>query len=336
MNFRNLNNQSTQKLSSVFLHQFRRAFILFLFIGFSMQQSEAQVLKRLGKKIEQKIDQRVERKTDRAIDKALDKTESEAGKAFENNPENSKEAAVKEKSSTEKPSTASIKDGVIMVSSDCSDFIWFKKGAKMKFEELDGKGKSVSQSQMLITDVKTVAGNTIADAKFSDNKKNEFEMQYKCANGKLYMDFSSALKEAMAKAGGDKGQSAEAVKNMEMGFSDGFMTFPSSMYPGQNLDDAVFTMKTTSSNMSMDVTSSLSNRKVVAKEKVTTPAGTFDCLKITGTRTTTMNMLGTTRNMGKPTQEHIWMAPGIGNIKQEVYNDKGKLESKNQLIEFKM
>ena len=337
MNFRNLKNQQAIKFSSDALKQFRKViFLFFIFsIGFSMQQSEAQILKKISKKIERKVDQRVDRKTENAIDKTLDKTESGIGKALESSPDNKKVEVKKESKSIDKPTTANLADGVIMISSDCSDFIWFKKGASMKFENLDGKGKSVSQSEMIITDVKREGGATIADVNFKDNKKNEFNMQYKCANGKLYMDFSSALKEAMAKSGGGK-ESQDAMKNVEMGFSDGFMTFPSNMYPGQELEDAVFTMKTSSGAMNMEVTSSLTNRKVSAKEKITTPAGTFDCLKITGTRKTTMNILGSTRNMGKPTQEHIWMAPGIGNIKSEVYNDKGKLESKTHLIEFKM
>ncbi|MEO8720656.1 MAG: hypothetical protein ABI297_05580, partial [Ginsengibacter sp.] len=72
------------------------------------------------------------------------------------------------------------------------------------------------------------------------------------------------------------------------------------------------------------------------KEKITTPAGTFDCVKVTGNRKTTMNLLGKERNMGKPTQEHVWIAPGIGTIKQENYTEKGKLESMSHLIEFSM
>ena len=337
MNFYNLKFTQTKKSLFVPIQRVKKVIFLFLLfsIGFSLQQSQAQILKKISKKIEKKVEQRVDRKTDRAIDKGLDKTETEAGKAFEASPDNKKDEAKNDVQRSEKPSTASIADGVIMVSSDCSDFIWFKKGANMKFENLDDKGKSVSTSQMVIMDVKKEGGATIADVNFKDDKKNEFNMQYKCLDGKLYMDFSSALKEAMAKSG-DKKQAQEAMKNVEMGFSDGFMTFPSNMYPGQNLEDAVFTMKTNSGGMSMDVTSSLTDRKVTAKEKVTTPAGTFDCLKITGTRKTTMNILGSNRNMGKPTQEHIWMAPGIGNIKQEIYNEKGKLVSKNHLIEFNM
>ena len=337
MNFCNLQIQPSKKSYSSFAGTFKKVnFLLFILLMItSLQQSEAQILKKLGKKIESKIEQRVDRKTDKTIDKALDKTEDEAGKAFESGSEDKSEIKKESQKPIEKPSTASIADGVIMISSDCSDFIWFKKGSYMKFESQDDKGKVTSQSEMAIVNVKREGGATVADVKFKDDKKNEFDMQYKCANGKLYMDFSSMLKQAMAKSG-DKGQSQEAMKNVEMGFSDGFMTFPSNMYPGQKLDDAVFIMKTNNGGMNMEVTSSLTDRKVTTKEKITTPAGTFDCLKITGTRKTTMNMLGRIQNMGKPIQEHIWMAPGIGNIKSEIYNDKGNLESKNLLIEFKM
>jgi hypothetical protein len=108
------------------------------------------------------------------------------------------------------------------------------------------------------------------------------------------------------------------------------------MYPGQLLDDAVFKMKTNSANMSMDVTISLNDRKVVAEEKITTPAGTFECMKVSGNRKTTMSFLGKPRNRGKPSQEHVWVAAEVGTIKQENYNYKGKLECMTHLIEFNM
>jgi hypothetical protein len=64
------------------------------------------------------------------------------------------------------------------------------------------------------------------------------------------------------------------------------------MYSGRVLDDAVFTMKTNSANMPMDVTISLTDRKVVDQEKITTPAATFGCMKVSGNRKTTMSFLG--------------------------------------------
>lgn len=238
---------------------------------------------------------------------------------------------------TEVPTTANLAEGLVMVGSDCGDFIWFKEGSMMKFEAKDGKGKTMNQSKMVVEKVYNKDGATVADVNMSDDKKNEFTMQFKCAGDKFYMDFSSAVKQMMAKSNPEnKAAVQEATENVEMGFSDGFMSFPKNMYPGQKLDDAVFTMKTNSGGMGMDVTSSLTDRKVEAKEKITTPAGTFEAIKVTGSRKTTMKLLGKERNMGKPGREIVWITPGIGTVKQESYSENGKLESMSHLIEFEM
>ena len=221
-----------------------------------------------------------------------------------------------------------------LLSDACTDYIWFKKGASMTFEGKDGKGKNVYQSKMNVINVTTKGDVTIGEVQMTDDKKNEFTMEFKCTDDKLYMDFASAIKQAMAKSSPEA--PTDAVDNLEMNFSDGFMSFPKNMQPGQDLDDATFTMKTNSGGMGMQMTSSVVNRKVVAKESVTTPAGTFDCVKVTGTRKTTARILGKDRNMGKPLVETVWFAPGIGTVKQENYTENGKLESTNQLIEFKM
>ena len=317
--------------------------ILFLVSGFSVTQSNGQLLKNIKKKVEQKVEQRADRKVDKTIDKALDATETGVDQSLKASPENENkpDEIVNETPATvnnkEVPTTANLADGLVMVAGDCTDFIWFKKGSMMKFEMQDGKGKIMNQSKMVVEKVYEQAGATIADVNMSDEKKNEFTMQFKCAGDKLYMDFSSAVKEMMAKSNPEnKAAVQEATENVEMGFSDGFMSFPKNMYPGQTLDDAVFTMKTNSGNMGMDVTSSLTDRKVVSKEKVTTPAGTFECVKVVSNRKTTMKLLGKERNMGKPTQEYVWISPGIGTIKQESYSEKGKLESLSHLVEFEM
>lgn len=321
--------------------------ILLMVSGFSVMQSQAQILKKITKKVEQKVEQRADRKVDKSIDKALDATESEAEKSLKASQENKNNEAIATSNQNatnhasnetlEVPATANLADGLVMVAGDCTDFIWFKEGSKMKFESLDGKGKTMNQSKMVVKKVYNQAGATIADVNMSDDKKNEFTMQFKCAKDKLYMDFSAAVKEMMAKSNPEnKAEVKEASENIEMGFSDGFMSFPKNMYPSQMLDDAVFTMKTNSGNMGMDITSSLTGRKVLAKENITTPAGTFECVKVVSNRKTTMMLLGKERNMGKPTQEFVWISPGIGTIKQETYSEKGKLESMSHLIEFEM
>src|SRR5690606_9846727 len=213
-------------------------------------------------------------------------------------------------------------------------------GAMMEFESKDGDGENVHQSKMVVSKIYSEGDVTVADVKSSDNMGNEFTMQYKCADDKLYMDFAAAIEEAMKKSGQDGASSEDIQKvreNTEMNFSDGFMSFPKNMYPGQTLDDVTFSLKTsTSPNLSMEVVSTLLDRKVEKKEQVTTPAGTFDCLKISGKRSTSMKIMGMNKNMGDPSVDYLWFAPGIGVIKQESYNGKGKLESSTQLKAYKL
>ena len=71
----------------------------------------------------------------------------------------------------------------------------------------------------------------------------------------------------------------------------------------------------------------LTNRKVVAQESVTVPAGTFDCLKITYD----LESKAMIKITGSATQ---WMAVGPGLVKSESYDKKGNLISSQLLNEF--
>jgi len=69
--------------------------------------------------------------------------------------------------------------------------------------------------------------------------------------------------------------------------------------------------------------------KCLSIEDVRVPAGTFKCHKITQTATTTV--MGTT-NVSTTTE---WLAPGIGQVKSEHYDDKNKLVSTSVLVGLK-
>ena len=71
------------------------------------------------------------------------------------------------------------------------------------------------------------------------------------------------------------------------------------------------------------------DRTVVARENITTPAGTFDCYAITYTSELKMNMGMNQINNGKQ-----WISEGVGMVKQEDYNAKGKLTGSSVLTEF--
>lgn len=334
--------------------------LAFVFAGLFTNDSNAQILKKLGKKIEQQAERRVDRKVDKTIDKGFDKVEDGIDKSVKESSKkgdkDSQKAAGSEFAdavadnevnfltddepySLEEAKTVKMKDGLVMVSANCDEYIWFKPGATMSYRSTSGSGKKqeVMNSKMVVKSVSNENGKKVSVVNMSAEESDGFDMdiRYLCSGNNLYVDMGTAMKQAMAKAGQDNPQANAVVEDMEMGFGEGFMDIPKNMYPGQKLKDVNFTMKTKTSGMEMVVTTNLTERKVGAKEKVVTPAGTFECMPITGVRKTSMNVMGMNRNMGKPTTETIWYTPGIGMVKTESYDAKGKVESTQILTEFK-
>jgi hypothetical protein len=107
----------------------------------------------------------------------------------------------------------------------------------------------------------------------------------------------------------------EQMGEMSGAGSTNYLEYPSSMKEGDALKDASFSMdfKSTSginSHISMDMT----NRKVAGKESVTTPAGTWNCYKITYHSKMIFKM-----GIGIPMNFDVteWFAQGFGVVKTE-------------------
>lgn len=68
--------------------------------------------------------------------------------------------------------------------------------------------------------------------------------------------------------------------------------------------------------------------KVVGREELTTPAGTFDCYIVEQQYTAKLGFI-----KAKGSQK-IWYARGVGNIKTETYDKRGKLSSQQILTSY--
>lgn len=315
---------------------------LVLVIGIA-NESEAQILKGFGKKLEKKLEKKIEQKADRHVDKVIDKADRETDKPIDGvidgtGSNKDKKAAKQERNQISQSQILS--EGLLMMGDNCSDFLWFKKGAMMEFETKDGKGKSINKSKMDVLSVNNHGGVLVAKVLgSSDQLEQDIEMDYKCAGDKMYMDFGSMMKQAMEQAGqsgADDAQVQRVLDNTSINFDDGFMSFPKRMAPGQLLDDvSVSIVSSPTPQTSMEMRTTLTDRKVVSKEKVTVASGVFDCVKISGVRETSIKIMGMNQNL-KPETEYLWFAPGIGVIKQENYNAKGKLSSSMELSAYKL
>lgn len=100
------------------------------------------------------------------------------------------------------------------------------------------------------------------------------------------------------------------------------MAFPANLTVGQSLPDADISIKVTLNGMPMlTTTSETTNRKVIAKESITTPMGTYECFVITGDFFAKMGFVKV------QTSEKLFLHPEKGFLRSESYDKKGKLES---------
>ena len=97
---------------------------------------------------------------------------------------------------------------------------------------------------------------------------------------------------------------------------------------GKALEDANLAIVMNMSGIKMRVSVDQTDRKVEKKESITTPAGTFECYLITETNTM--------KTMGTPQETHnkLWLAEGVGMVKQESYKKNGNLMTRMELTKF--
>jgi hypothetical protein len=192
-----------------------------------------------------------------------------------------------------------------------------KEGMVLLYANLDSKGKANSYTRQTIKKVEGSGSNmtiTYEGQALDKNRRpvgsNPIIVPYTVtiANG--------VLEWAM------KSYAAPGTESF-ISFEGDRLRLPSTLQPGDKLDDVKFILTL---NMGIRIRTEimLTEQECLAIEDVTVPAGTFKCHKVTQT-----NTAGTRRPI--ITKTITWYAPGIGSVKSETYNAKGKLQTATAL-----
>ncbi len=199
----------------------------------------------------------------------------------------------------------------------CNVYFPFEKGAKMEYTSYDKKDRPEATMTHYVVSLEETGEGVMAEVetKMQDKKgKNAFDGSYtvRCKDNTLYMDMSNFLPQEMMESMGDMEAEVEG---------DG-MVIPENLEVGQTLPDASTSIDMSSGTLGnlMKMTVNVVNRKVQRKESVITPAGTFDCYKIT--YDTEMKTI-----MKKTFSSAEWYAEGVGMVKSENYKKNGKVDS---------
>lgn len=209
-------------------------------------------------------------------------------------------------------------------SQDCVFYCPVKEGTKTETKRYNAKDKIQGTDKQTILS-KKVTGNdvavTIKSESYDDKDKllGNRDLTFECKNGVFFFDMKNLIDP----------QTMSAYKDMEVKMTATNLDMPSTLSVGKTLGDGNVQMSVSNQGMNlMTMTVNISNRKIEAIEKITTPAGTFDCYKISYDVETKMMFKIQTKGID-------WIAKEVGTVRSESYDGKGKLTGYTVLTSIK-
>ncbi len=210
-----------------------------------------------------------------------------------------------------------------------------KEGTAFELTTFNKKDKAEARSENTIAAVEDTSEGkraTVHTKLFDDKDKMIYEGDYYmlCDDGKVKIDMKSMFENMMGSM-----QQNSGSPDMDMSADGLFMIIPSNLSVGDKLPDTEgnFTVKMGDSDMAVSSTDiHMNNREVIAQERITTPAGTFDCLKIKQDIETAIKVMMINRK--ESAKGELWIAEGVGVVRFNDYDRKGKLRSYTLLTKY--
>ena len=207
-------------------------------------------------------------------------------------------------------------------SGDCDRLIFFKEGSTTTLTNYDGNGKLMGSNTLSFKNIaKTAKGVKVTAVSQHFDKKGKAtsssEIFLRCEDGTLYFDMNTML-----------GEMGEAYKDFNVTIEGINKEIPSNLEVGKILNDAEIKVSVKTKDGTpmpmMDMLVKIFNRKVEAIESVTSPAGTWECYKIS--EDTEMKSIIKVKS-----KSTTWFSYDVGMVKTETYDDKGKLTGRTLL-----
>jgi hypothetical protein len=213
-----------------------------------------------------------------------------------------------------------------LAAQDCSGaFYQLRPDASFTLTTYNAKGKpAMSATHQYKSVDKTANGVTaLVDVEMFDDKdksmgKNSYDLT--CEKGTIKLNMRE-----FAFMG------APTPGNLDVKVSGDDLLLPATLQPGQTLGGANFAIQARLGEVKiMDRTFTVKERKVEGVETIETPAGKFECHKITYL-TDVEGMLGKVRTF----KTVVWYAKGPGMVRNESYDDKDKMTGYTVLTKYK-
>ncbi len=208
------------------------------------------------------------------------------------------------------------------IAQDCSGFDMMKENTFIEMKNYDGKQKLTGTIRQTVKEVRETNEGTVIKIESEQlDKKNKSEgvmnLEMRCKDGVFYMDMQSFFNSA----------SMGNTEDMEISVDATDLVYPGKMQVGQELPDGNLVMSIVSGSIPMNMSVKIFNRKVEGIETITTPAGSYECYKITYD-IETKSIIKMTNSAAQ------WFSEKVGAVRSETYS-KGKLVGYSELTVFR-
>ena len=195
-------------------------------------------------------------------------------------------------------------------SQDCKNYFFLQNNKTIEMSIYSKKGDVSGRQVYTVSNYSGNAGGasaTVNAEMFDKNGKSigKSNSAIKCSKGIMMMDMKLSMPQTQSSPLGNTDAKAESF----------YLEYPSSMNTGDNLKDGHMEVTVDNKGMNQTITLDVTNRKVDAKEKITTTAGSWDCFKITNSTKMKVKTMGIGIPMNMEVTE--WFAPGFGVVKTQ-------------------
>lgn len=194
---------------------------------------------------------------------------------------------------------------------DCNGYYFLQNNKTIEMAILNKKGEQSAKQVYTVSNVSNAGSATTADlqSEMFDKKGKSMaksNAKIKCEGGVMMVD----MKMSIPTQPGTQNAVESDVKADNI-----FIEYPNNMNVGDNLKNATMHMDMDNNGMKQSIDMEVFDRKVEAKEKITTPAGSWDCYKISYKSKMRIKTMGIGMPMNVEGVEYF--APGFGIVKTQ-------------------
>ncbi len=200
----------------------------------------------------------------------------------------------------------------------CNYYLPLVEESGLEYENYNRRDRLEGSQKIIINKVQTIDDKIIAtvNASYFDRRNRmEHEAEYDiiCKDNALRLDFRSLIDHGIL----------EGFQGMNIHIESDDIILPSDLSVGQDLPDTSVNITVSTGGLQIaELNILIENRKVIGKENITVPAGTFDTFKIS------YQTHIETRAVGIPIRSNSrtidYYAENIGLVRAEFYDDKNR------------